>query len=289
LGVRAILSSAAAELAAAGVESPRTDAELLAAHALGIPRGRLLLVDEFSPVQLDSFRNLIADRARRVPLQHLTGVVPFGDIDLAVGPGGFVPRPETELLVEWGLGTLPDETDNGSRPVVVDFCSGTGAIALAVAHARPDAYVTAVERDPEAERWLRRNATDRISAGDSPIAIRIGDVTVPQTTSALDGDVDLLLCNPPYVPDGTAVQDEVLRDPLVAVFGGRDGLSVIAPVITRAVALLKPGAWIGIEHDDTHEDVVPHMFELAGAYDQIELRRDLAGRPRFTTARRVPA
>jgi release factor glutamine methyltransferase len=279
LSVRAALASATAELTAAGVSSPRTDAELLAAYVLGIPRGRLILVDDFTSDQLTTLRRLLAERATRVPLQHLIGHVPFGDIDLAVGPGAFVPRPETELLVAWAQ-TKPAR-------VVVDLCSGTGAIALAMAHACPDATVFAVEQDPEAAVWLRRNAAARSVAGDRPIEIILGDVTDPQVPPlSLDGTVDLMLCNPPYVPDGTPVPDEVMHDPRAAVFGGPDGLAVIGPVVRRSVTLVRPGGWLAIEHDDTHATAVADLLVATDSYTDIELHQDLAGRPRFTVARR---
>lgn len=262
--------------------APRTDAELLAAHVLGISRGRLLLADAFTVAQADSFVALVARREHREPLQHLIGSVAFADIELAVGAGAFVPRPETELLVAWALTRrLPAE------PVVLDLCGGTGAIALAVAHAMPAARVTTVECDPAALAWLRRNATDRVSAGDRQIEIIDGDVTVASTTAPLDGVVSLLLCNPPYVPDGTAVPLEVsAHDPAAAVFGGRDGLSVIRPVIARAVALLRPGGWVGIEHDDSHGRALVDLFEATGAFTEIRMHVDLAERPRFTVAQR---
>ena len=261
--------------------SPRTDAELLAAYALGISRGRLLLADDFTDAQLATFRELIARRVRRVPLQHLTGTVPFGDIDLAVGPGAFIPRPETELLVAWALPKVPS-----GAPIVVDFCSGTGAIALSVAHAFSKATVIAVERDASAALWLRHNAADRAALGDRPIDVQLGDVTSPQILESHNRIVDMLLCNPPYVPDGTPVPTEVLHDPNLAVFGGPDGLDVIRPVISRAVTLLRPGGWFAIEHDDTQDEAVPALITATEAFDAIDLHRDLAGRPRFTTARR---
>ena len=283
MSVRASLAAATAELAAAGIASPRTDAELLAAHALGIARGRLVMVDDFTPEQLAVFRHLLADRSKRVPLQHLVGTVSFGEIDIAVGPGAFVPRPETELMLVWGLTKLP-----GDASVVVDLCSGTGAIALAVAHARPQARVIAVERDPGTATWLRRNAKTRIVAGDRAIEVIVGDVTDPHVPpTSLDGAVDLLLCNPPYVPDGTAVPDEVLHDPYAAVFGGPDGLDVIKPVVTRAVTLLKSGGWLAIEHDDSHVHAVADLLVATNSVTEIEVHRDLAGRPRFTTAHRM--
>ena len=281
LSIRPALVRAARTLADAGVASPRTDAELLAAHVLGVPRGALLLIDAFTDPQLAVFDDLVAARAQRVPLQHLTGSVAFGGIDVAVGPGAFVPRPETELLVAWALDRpLP------SAAVAVDFCSGTGAIALAVAHARPRARVVAVERDPAALEWLRRNASLRIGAGDHPIEVVAGDVTDPAVLCELDGAVDLLLCNPPYVPDGTPVPAEVAEhDPVQAVFGGSDGLAVIRPVVSRAASFVRTGGWVGIEHDESQDRAVARLFADAGAFADIAVHADLAGRPRFTTAR----
>jgi release factor glutamine methyltransferase len=280
--IRPALVRATRTLAEAGVASPRTDAELLAAHVLGIPRGGLLLIDAFTDPQRAVFEDLVSARASRVPLQHLTGSVSFGGIDVAVGPGAFVPRPETELLLAWAL-----ERPLPSAPVAVDFGSGTGAIALAIAHARPDARVFAVERDPAALEWLRRNASLRIGAGDHPIEVVAGDVTDPEVLGDLDGHVDLLLCNPPYVPDGTPVPAEVAEhDPAQAVFGGSDGLAVIRPVVSRAVSVLRTGGWVGIEHDESQDRAVAALLADAGAFADITVHADLAGRPRFTTARR---
>lgn len=281
LTVRVAVAAATTALTRAGVASPRTDAELLAAHTLGITRGRLPLVDAFAPEPLARFRSLVASRTRRIPLQHLIGSVAFGAIDIEVGSGAFVPRPETELLVDWALGALDSE-----EPIVVDLCAGTGAIALAIAHARADATVYAVENDPVAATWLRRNATVREASGDHPIRVVDADVTDPTTLAGLDGSVAMLLCNPPYVPDGTPVPAEVSdHDPHAAVFGGPDGLAVIRPVIARAVTLLAPGGRVGIEHDDTHGETVPELFLASGRYAEVAVHADLAGRPRFTTAR----
>jgi release factor glutamine methyltransferase len=282
LQIRPALLAAASRLTAAGVATPRTDSELLAAHVLDVPRGRLLLVDAFTESQRARYDELIAERAQRVPLQYLTGTAAFGDIDILVGPGAFIPRPETELLVAWGLARqLP------SAPVAVDFCSGTGAIALAVAHARPDARVYAVELEPGAIEWLRRNASARVAAGDTSIEIVVGDVTDPAATAVLDDGVDLLLCNPPYLPDGSPLPADVIdHDPLPALFGGADGLVVIRPVVQRAAAVLRTGGWVGIEHDEAHGHRVADLFAAAGGFDDIEVHPDLTGRPRFTTARR---
>jgi release factor glutamine methyltransferase len=264
-------------LSAAGVDSPRADAEILTAHVLGVPRSKLLLAPPLDPVRAGRLRRLVAARAQRVPLQHLTGVAPFHHVDVAVGPGVFVPRPETELLVEWGLNVL-------DGPVVVDLCSGSGAIALAVATGRPDARVYAVERDPSALDWLRRNA-----AGGG-VRVVAGDVTDPGLLADLDGTVDLVLCNPPYVPAGTPVPAEVARfDPYPAVFSGSDGLDLIRDLVPRVARLLRPGGRFGVEHDDTHGEAVPALLRADGRFDEIRDHRDLAGRPRFATARLMTA
>ncbi|WP_091276810.1 peptide chain release factor N(5)-glutamine methyltransferase [Micromonospora haikouensis] len=276
------VARAARVLAAAGIDAPRVEAELLAVHVLGVPRGRLALADGLTPDQLDRYDALVARRADREPLQHLTGSAAFRHLELAVGPGVFVPRPETELLAGWGV----DQARAGS-PLVVDLCSGSGAIALAVAQEAPAARVVAVERSPAALAWLRRNAADRAAAGDRPVEVVAADVTDPGLLSDLEGRVDVLLCNPPYVPRAVEVPPEVAaHDPDEAVFGGADGLDVIRPVLARAARLLRPGGVLGVEHDDTHGAAVPALLVADGRYEAVEEHRDLAGRPRFATARR---
>lgn len=242
------------------MESARVDAELLAAHVLGVPRSRLLLE---STLDESAYDDLIAKRAQRIPLQYLTGEAPFLGVMLKVGPGVFIPRPETELLAQWAISRQP--------ATAVDLCSGSGAIALALKHGCPNATVTAVEYSADALKWLRLNASDlvRVIEGD------IRSVEIP-------GPVDLVVCNPPYVPLATPVSQEVRFDPPDAVFGGADGLDLIPDVIARAAALLKPRGWFGMEHDETQvlEDL------LRADFDDIMPRVDLAGRPRFVTARR---
>jgi release factor glutamine methyltransferase len=271
------LASAAAELSAAGVSSPRVDAELLAAHVLQVSRGRLMLIDTVREDEAVRLRELVADRARRIPLQHLIGTAAFRHVDLAVGDGVFVPRPETELLAGWGIErVVPGAT-------VVDLCSGSGAIAVAVADESPAGRVIAVERSPQALPWLRRNARRY-----AEIEVVDGDVTDPDLLSELHGQVDVLLCNPPYVPDGTPVPPEVSdHDPAMAVFGGADGLSVIRPVIALAAVLLGKGGWVGIEHDDVHGTAVPALLRADGRFTEVTAHDDLTGRPRYATARRV--
>lgn len=262
-------------LAAAGVASPRVDAELLAAHVLGVPRGRLVTVSTVDGDALAAYRALVARRAAREPLQHLLGDAVLGPVTVAVGPGVFTPRPETELLLEWGLGAIADVPS----PLVVDLCTGSGALALAVAAARPDATVHAVEKDPDALEWARRN----VAAHGDTVVLHAADVREPLTE--LGSRVDLVLCNPPYVPDGTPVPPEVAAwDPPGAVFGGPDGLAVVRAAVAAAAGLLRPGGAVAIEHDDTHGDAVPALLRAAGLAD-VAAHRDLAGRPRFATAR----
>ncbi|MEV0898657.1 peptide chain release factor N(5)-glutamine methyltransferase [Actinoplanes sp. NPDC049802] len=270
------MAAATADLAAAGVASPRADAEQLVAHVLGVPRGRLLLIDSIRAVEVDRFRELVAERARRIPLQHLLGTAAFRYVELAVGDGVFVPRPETELLAGWGVART------GPGAVVVDLCSGSGAIAVSIADETRAGRVIAVERSPAALTWLRRN-----TASHPVIEVVAGDVTDPGLLSGLHGAVDVLLCNPPYVPDGTPVPPEVSgHDPAEAVFGGGDGLTVIRPVVELAAALLKPGGSVGIEHDDVHREAVPALLRADGRFTEVAAHEDLNGRPRYATARR---
>jgi release factor glutamine methyltransferase len=271
-----LLAKATSDLAAAGVATPRVDAELLAAAVLGVHRGRLMLIDRIRTAEAERLVALIARRARRIPLQHLIGTAAFRHRELAVGDGVFVPRPETELLAGWGIDHVPPGA------TVVDLCSGSGAIALSVADEARPGRVIAVERSPAALAWLRRNA-----AG-TPVEVVSGDVTDPGLLAGLDGTVDLVLCNPPYVPEGTAVPPEVAdHDPAEAVFGGADGLAVIRPVIALAARLLRPGGMAGIEHDDVHAAAVPDLLRADGRFTAVEEHADLAGRPRFATARRM--
>ncbi|OLF18691.1 peptide chain release factor N(5)-glutamine methyltransferase [Actinophytocola xanthii] len=283
LPLRVAIAEAERVLGEAGVASPRVDAELIAAHVLGVERGRLVLVPLVDRQVVDAIGRLVTRRAQRVPLQHLTGGAPFGPITVEVGPGVFVPRPETELLVEWGLAALRGVV----APLVVDLCTGSGALALALASARPDATVHAVELDASALAWARRNADRRAAAGDTPIVLHAGDVADPNLLAELEGRVDLLVCNPPYVPAGTVVPPEVAKhDPARAVFGGPDGLEVIRQVVGCAARLLRPGGALAVEHDDTQGESVPALLSARRVLTEVTDHPDLAGRPRFATARR---
>ena len=285
--LRSVLAEATDTLHAAGVPSPRTDAELLAAHVLGVERSRLLLNPLIGPDQLAEYRLSVARRAERVPLQHLTGRSFMGEIDLEVGPGVFVPRPETELLFAWALAHL-EAVRHDHTPVVVDLCTGSGALALALAHARPDADVHAVELDPTALSWARRNAELRSAAGDTPITLHHDDVTDPHLLTELDGYVDIVVANPPYIPDGTELSPEVAdHDPHPALFGGPDGLDVIRPLVPLIGRLLRPGGGVAIEHDDSNGGGVAGLLRADGRFGEIVEHPDLAGKPRFVAAMRA--
>jgi release factor glutamine methyltransferase len=291
------VADAAERLSVARVASPRVDAELLAAHVLGIPRARLAAAEGFTDEQARRYAELVEKRATRVPVQHLTGKAPFRYLVLDVGPGVFVPRPETEVLVEWGLRWLranrafrEPTSERGTSEaaatpsIVVDLCAGSGAIAASVATEAPGTTVYAVERATDALKWLRRNV---LGLGVNVVE---GDATDPEVLSELDGQVDVVLCNPPYVPDigAAGLPAEVTRhDPREAVFGGTDGLDVIRPLIGRFATLLRPGGAVAVEHEDVHAYVVPTLVHVDGRFVDVEVHHDLAQRPRFTTARRA--
>jgi release factor glutamine methyltransferase len=278
-----LLADAARRLAEAGVESSRVDAELLLAAVLDVPRGRLPTLDDVPDDAAARFAVLLDQRADRVPLQHLTGRAPFRHLELAVGPGVFLPRPETEQLAGWAL----DRLAGLAEPVVVDLGSGSGALALAIAHEHPGARVTAVEHDPAAIGWARHNAAARAAAGDGPVEVVDGDMTDPVLLRELDGAVDLVVSNPPYVPEGAGLPREVAEhDPPLALWGGPDGLDVVRGLLSTAARLLRAGGWLGVEHADQQGSALPALVRAHGAWADVEDHADLAGRPRYTTARR---
>ncbi|MEB3024051.1 peptide chain release factor N(5)-glutamine methyltransferase [[Mycobacterium] crassicus] len=276
--VREAIDSAAALFADAGIDSARYDAEELAAHAAGTERGLLALLDPPDDEFYGRYRELVAARSSRIPLQHLIGTAPFGPVTLHVGPGVFTPRPETEAMLEWALRQAEAQQLPASA-LIVDACTGTGALAIALAHSLPAARVLAVDDSDSALDYARRNC-----AGTAVELIR-ADVTQPGLLSQFDGKVDLMVSNPPYVPDGAVLDPEVAQhDPAHALFGGPDGMAVIVPLAALAARLLRPGGSFAVEHDDTTSAATVETLLDTGCFDEVVARSDLAGRLRFVTA-----
>lgn len=274
--LRAARDAWTARLAAAGVESPGRDVELLLAHVLDVPLGRLVLRTEIEGHQREAVEALVARREAREPLQHLTGTAPFRHVELAVGPGVFVPRPETELLAGWAV----EQASPLDEPVVVDLCTGSGAIARALADEVPHARVHAVELDESAYAWAERNLSG------TGVDLRHGDMAT--AFEDLVGTVDVVVCNPPYIPleAWESVADEARdHDPHLALFSGDDGLDAIRVLEDRAARLLRPGGVLGCEHADVQGEAAPGVFVAGGRWRDVVDHRDLAGRPRFLTAR----
>lgn len=272
--LRRAIEAAAGTLADAGIDSARADAELLAAHLIGVPRGRLALAGDPGAGFFAEYEALVETRARRVPLQHITGTAAFGPVELRVGPGVFIPRPETEAMLEWSCAQrLP------AAAVIVDLCTGSGALAAALAARFPGARVIAVDDDPAALRYARGNVTDAVEL------VR-ADVTGQVLLDDLDGTVDLVVANPPYLPVGAPLEPEVAEhDPPHALFGGADGLEVIRPVVAHAARLLRPGGLLAVEHDDSASAATVELVRATAMFDDVTPRADLTGRPRFVTAR----
>lgn len=275
MSLRQVIDAAAVALAEAGVGSPRTDAELLAAHAAGTERGRLALA-EAGPEFLDRYDELVAQRANRVPLQHLVGTAAFGPVTVHVGPGVFIPRPETESLLEWAAAQQLSR-----QPVIVDLCTGSGALALALSKYWPDARVIAVDDSEDALAYARLN-----TAG-TPVELIRADVTEAGLLGDFDGQVDLVVANPPYIPEGAALEPEVAEhDPPHALFAGPDGMAVIDRIVELSARLLRDGGRCAVEHDDTTSVRTVEAFTRTGSFNDVTARHDLAGRPRFVTATR---
>ncbi len=283
--LRPALADATARLAAAGVDSPEHDARALAVHVLRLERpSDLLMHDAFDPDAVRAFTELVGRRAERVPLQHLVGTVGFRYLELEVGPGTFVPRPETESVVQWAVDALA--ATGNPAPLVVDLCTGSGTIAFALANEVPGITVHAVELDPDSLAWTRRNAAKRVAAGDPEVQLHLG--SAEDALPELDGQLDLVASNPPYVatteahiPDPEVVD----HDPGVALWAGEDGLDVIRLVERAARRLLKQDGLIVVEHSDRQGVTCPEFFRAQGGWADVEDHKDLAGRDRFVTAR----
>ncbi|WP_168210195.1 peptide chain release factor N(5)-glutamine methyltransferase [Oerskovia sp. KBS0722] len=321
--VSRLVREAAARLGRAGIDTPRVDVELLLAHVAGVPRERvvsaavmgrpvssLLLAaaagdraggtrevgsrDGTIPARtahevLDELARLLDARAERVPLQHLVGTAPFRHLDLVVGPGVFVPRPETEQVAQVAIDEVLRVVARGAEaPVVVDLCTGSGAIALAVATEVPGARVHAVELDRDAHAWAERNAARTHEASGAVVHLVRGDARTALTE--LDGSCDVVVSNPPYVPPDAVPRDPevALHDPQVALYGlGEDGLEVPRGVTRAAARLLAPGGLYVMEHAEVQARSARDMVAAVGGFEDIRTADDLTGRPRMVVARRA--
>jgi release factor glutamine methyltransferase len=279
--VRELLREAACRLAEGGVPSPEYDAAELLAHVLGTTRGQLPLVEPVTATHREEYAGLVGRRAAREPLQHLIGTTAFRHVELHVGPGEFVPRPETELVAGWAIGRAIDRArEAGGHPVVVDLCTGSGAIAASFATELPEARVHAVELDPGAFAWAERNL-----AGTG-VDLRLGDMA--DAFPDLDGMVDVVVCNPPYIPLEAfeSVAPEARdHDPALAQWSGDDGLDAMRVLEATAARLLRPRGWVGAEHADAQGETARQVFLDTGRWADVRDHEDLAGRSRYVVAR----
>lgn len=313
--IRDVLFDAERRLASAGVPSPSADAGQIVAFALGIPRNRLILQDAVDSDQRVQIERLMTQRLSRVPLQHLLGSTGFRRIDVAVGPGVFIPRPETELVVEAAIRELQLQPI-GSR-VAVDLCTGSGAIAISLGMEVDNSRVHAVELSTEALVWTRRNLAayeDALAANGSRVDIIQQDAATvadkDQALVRLIGQVAVVVSNPPYIPDAMIPREIEVRDhePKVALYGGEDGLDIVRGVLKTAAILLSPGGLLVVEHADVQgadaglrgvPGVAKAMtadYEISAitglglgtpVWTEVADRIDLNGLPRFTIARRA--
>jgi release factor glutamine methyltransferase len=282
--LREVRDEAVAALRSAGVPDPEVDADLLVGHVLGLSRGgvhaRLVVGAELTAADAAALDSLVDRRARREPLQHLTGRAPFRSLELAVGPGVFVPRPETELLAQLAIDALRAAAE--PEPIALDLGAGSGAIALAMATEVPHARVFAVENSPEAFPWTRRNVDE---VGAPNLSLVFGDLA--DALGELDGRAAVVASNPPYIPEAAIPRDPEVRlhDPERALYGGPDGLDVVRVLSRRALELLHPGGALLIEHGETQSAEIAEVLAADG-WHAIAHHRDLTGRDRVTTARR---
>jgi len=278
------LRAATDRLAAAGVPDPGVDAELLLAHVLGTSRGGVQAAgirgDRLAPTDAATLGDLVDRRATRVPLQHLTGLAPFRQLVLQVGPGVFVPRPETEIVAQFAIDSLSAAAS--PTPIGVDLGTGSGALALAMATEVPHALVYGVEKSPDAFVWARGNAE---FVGATNARIVRGDLDT--ALSELDGTVDVVVSNPPYVPDDAIPRDPEVRfhDPEAALYGGPDGLDVVRLVSRAGLRLAHTGGTIVIEHGEWQGEAVRDILSADG-WRAAATHPDLTRRDRATTALR---
>ncbi|HOB58186.1 MAG TPA: peptide chain release factor N(5)-glutamine methyltransferase [Rhodoglobus sp.] len=276
------LDHATAVLEEAGVPSPRVDAELLVGHVLGFSRGgvqaKVATDAALSAEDSVTIAGLVERRAAREPLQHITGVAPFRSRELAVGPGVFVPRPETEQVAQYAIDALAASAT--PQPIGVDLGTGSGAIALAMATEVPHSFVYGVEVSPRAFVWTKQNFRGIDNA-------RAVFIDLAHALSELDGTVDVVISNPPYIPLGAIPRDPEVRlhDPEIALYGGDDGLDVVRQVSATALRLLHAGGTLVLEHGELQAAAIAELLTQDG-WRAIAHHRDLLGRDRATTALR---
>lgn len=284
-----LLEAMRQRMRAGGIEDPSVDAELILGHVLGESRGRVQALSvmraEIAPADAAAAVELTEERARRIPLQHLTGRAPFRSIELAVGPGVFVPRPETEIVAQFAIDALQLVPD--PEPIALDLCTGSGALALAMAHEVPGARVWAVEMSREAHAWAERNVAEW---GDGRVSLVQGDVTALAAImelAPLAGRVHVLVSNPPYVPSGMVPRDPEVRDhdPQLALYGGEDGLDIVRSISRSARALVVSGGTVVIEHAESQGRAIRELLTADG-WRAAATHPDLTGRDRATTALR---
>lgn len=276
----AAVRAAAQRLADAGVPDPLVDAELLAGHVLDRRRGEVQAAivrgDAVDEAQQHALVALVARREAREPLQHITGTAPFRHLELAVGPGVFVPRPETETVVQFAIDALLNSGE--PAPIGVDLGTGSGAIALAMATEVPHARVFAAELSDDAHAWAQRNV-----AGVDNLTLVLSDLA--DAFPELDGSASVVISNPPYVPDAAVPRDPEVRlfDPALALYGGADGLDVVRVLSSRALRLLRPGGVLVIEHGELQGAAIRELLTADG-WRAAATHRDLTLRDRATTA-----
>jgi release factor glutamine methyltransferase len=279
---REALARAVCRLRDAGVASADHDAEVMMSDLLDVPRLRLGMLDELTPDQAGAFEAMVVRRAHREPLQHILGRATFRYVEVEVGPGVFVPRPETEVLAGWAIDHLWQLRTTQPTPVAVELCAGSAAMALSIATEVADVRVHAVELSDHACAYAARNLNG------SGVELHQGDIA--DALPSLDGSVDVVVANPPYIP--LAAYDSVDKeardyDPPVALWAGGDGLDMVRLVEEVAARLLRSGGVVGCEHADVQAEVAPAIFARSGRWAQVRDHADLVGRPRFVTASRL--
>lgn len=278
LAVSSLIRWACGELSAAGVESGSVEARQLFRYASGLTNTQMLSTRYVSSQVGERFKELVASRADGVPTQHLIGKVGFRYVEVAVGSGVFIPRPETELVAGFAITACR----NMKHPRVIELCAGSGAISKAIANEVGQVDLTAVEISEPALAYLRENL------GETNAKIIASDFNqLLENYDDLAHSFDLVVANPPYIPDNVELSEIVKQDPAIALFGGSDGLDVIRQLVPVAKQLLKSGGWLVVEHDDTHQGLITELMENVGGFCKIFDHDDLNGRPRFLTACRV--